>query len=45
MYKFVYVNKKTKNKVYSEKPLSDKDLLLVVQARDMKIKSNKVLKK
>jgi hypothetical protein len=45
MHKYVYKNKKTGAKVYSDKPLCDPHLELVREFRDGKIKSNKVIKK
>lgn len=45
MNKYVYKNKQTGAKVYSEKPLRDPNLELVREFRDGKIKSNKVIKK
>ena len=45
MNKYVYRNKKTGAKVYSDKPLNDPSLELVREFRDGKIKSNKVIKK
>lgn len=45
MNKYVYKNKKTGAKVYSEKPLNKPGLELVREFRDGKIKSNRVIKK
>ncbi|MFA6158892.1 MAG: hypothetical protein WC763_04720 [Candidatus Paceibacterota bacterium] len=43
--KFIYKNKKTGQKVYSDKPLNDKDLVLVKQVRDGRMKGNEVTQK
>jgi len=47
MAKFIYKNKKTGKKVYSNIMLNEPDLILVSQMRDMQIKSNdsKIIKK
>lgn len=45
MKKYIYRNKKTGKKVYSDKPLQDKDLVLVTQIRDGRMKSNEVTQK
>lgn len=47
MWKFVYKNKKTNKKVYSNQKINDKDFVLVNSVRDISIKSNdsKVIKK
>lgn len=45
MKKYTYKNKKTGERVDSDVPLKNKDLVLVTQIRDGKIKSSKVIKK
>ena len=45
MTRYVYKNKKTGAKVYSNHPISSPNLELVREIRDGKIKSNRVIKK
>lgn len=45
MYKFVYKNKKTGKKVYSNKKLDDKNLVIVNETRSINIKNSDVIKK
>lgn len=45
MKKYTYKNKKTGKKIYSEKPLTDKDLVLVAQVRDGQMKNKEVNQK
>lgn len=47
MFKFVYKNKKTGERKYSNQKINDKDFILVSSFRDSSIKSNdsKVIKK
>jgi hypothetical protein len=42
--KYIYIDKKGK-KIYSDKKIDDKDLKLVREFRDGKLKSEKVVKK
>lgn len=47
MYKFIYKNTKTGKKIYSNKKLDDKDLILVTNVRDSHFasKSSRIIKK
>lgn len=40
MKKYIYKNKKTGQRIESDKPLNDKNLVLIMQVRDGQIKSN-----
>ena len=42
---FIYRDKKTNKKIKSATPLKDKDLVLVREFRDMKMKTDKISKK
>jgi hypothetical protein len=45
MDRFVYRNKKTGQKIYSDRPLDLKDLELVSEVKDTRMKSAEVRKK
>ena len=45
MKKYVYKNKKTGIRIQTDKPLNDKNLVLVSQVKNGMIKSNKVYTK
>lgn len=43
--KKVYINRKTGQKIYTDKELNLKDFDLVVEPRNMKMSSDKIIKK
>lgn len=43
--RYIYINIKTKEKVYSETQLKDKDLKLVAVVRDTKMKNDEIIQK
>lgn len=43
--KYIYKNKITGKKVYSDVPLNDPDLILVKAVRDTKMKGNEIVQK
>jgi len=45
MYRYIYTNKKTGAKIYSNKPIENPNLELVSEVRDGRIKTSKVIKK
>ena len=45
MKKYTYKNKKTGKKIFSDKPLKDPELVLVVQLRDGMMKKKEVTQK
>jgi hypothetical protein len=45
MKKYIYKNKKTGKKIYSDKLLDDNNLVLVSQLKDIKMKSGEVITK
>jgi len=45
MKKFVYLNKKTGQKVYSDEELEDSDLVVVVKVKNGQMKANKIVQK
>jgi len=45
MKNYTYKNKKTGQKVYSDQPKKDRDLVLVCQVRNGQMNSNKTVKK
>lgn len=45
MMKYTYKDKETGKKVYSDKPLKDKKLVLVTAIRDGQMKANKIQQK
>ena len=45
MVKYIYKNKKTGKKIYTDIKQTDKDLILVREIRNMAMKSNSIIKK
>jgi hypothetical protein len=45
MNKYIYINKKTGQKIYCDTPRDLKDFELVMEARDTKMSSKKIIKK
>jgi hypothetical protein len=45
MNKYIYINKKTGQKIYCDKPCDFKDFELIMEARDTKMSNKKIIKK
>jgi hypothetical protein len=45
MKKYTYKHKKTGKRIESDKPLSNKDYVLVMAIRDVRMKANEIIKK